>query len=102
MTPVWFLLGHDDADVLGFLPDMLDSFDPRPAREQFDEHYHGGYWNTPAECRIDREGVMYYPGDHPQRPLAGTRLREELILLYPAEFVAIVQPDGSFVIQRMD
>lgn len=102
MTPVWFLLGHSNPDVVGFLPEMLDDADPRPAREQFDAHYpYGGYWQS-GPAWIDAGGVLFYPGDPPQHPIAGTRLRDELILLYPYEFVAIIQPDESFVVQRMD
>jgi len=31
-----------------------------------------------------------------------TKLRDEVIVLYESEFVAIFQPDGTFEVARMD
>lgn len=98
---LWIMMNGGDPEMLGFLPSFIDENDPRPAREQFDANYqYGGYWRTVG--RLDDAGVMYYPGDPPMPPIAMTVLREETIYVYPTEFVAIVQPDGSFVTQRMD
>jgi hypothetical protein len=88
-------------DMLGFIPSFLDDLDPRPAREQFDANYRfGGGWIS-APAAILPDDTMTYPGDPPYPVLAECRLRHERILFYPYEFVAIVQPDGSFVVQRM-
>lgn len=88
---------------LGLIPSMLDENDPRPAREQFDENYaHGGGWRPMSpKLRIERY-VLHYPGDPPQRPFAMIPFRDEIILVYESEIVAIVQPDGSFEACRMD
>lgn len=88
---------------LGFLPSFLSDDDPRPAREQLDANYvhRSPNWRT-EPARIDKDGILYYPGDPPLPWIAMTMLRDEMILLYPADFVAIVAPDGSFVFQRMD
>lgn len=88
---------------LGLLPSFLDENDPRPAREQFDANYTHGTPNWSTEpARIDGFHRLCYPGDPPLEPIAMTMLRDEMILLYPHDFVVIVQPDGSFVFQRMD
>lgn len=87
---IWWLLEGHEPDEIGFLPSFLDEADPRPAREQFDANYpYGGYWRKVGE--IDKAGVMHYPGDPDLRPIGGTRLRDEVVLVYPASFVAIIQ-----------
>lgn len=43
-----------------------------------------------------------YPGDPPLYPLAQTQLRDELIIFYDHEIVAVFQPDGSFEACRMN
>jgi len=45
---------------------------------------------------------MLYPGDPPLYWAAQTILRNERIVIYPYAMVAVVQADGSFLIQRMD
>ncbi len=103
MTMVWVLCHPKaTAEVLGFLPAMLSADDPRPAREQLDEAYqHGGGWDPVPGFTIDGESLLF-PGDPPQELVAETRLRDEIIRLYPYSFVAIIQPDGSFEVARMD
>jgi len=99
--------------AVGAIPFFLRENDPRPAREQFAERYaHGGGW-SPFEgfalsVREAPEGTrqgayaIQYPDDPPYFELARAKLREELILVFPHAWVAIVQPDGSFEISRMD
>jgi hypothetical protein len=87
---------------LGFLPSFLSKADPRPAREQIDEHYqHGGGW-SPFEGFTMYPNRLEYPGDRPMQLLAEARLRDERIRLYECDWVAIVQPDGSYEIARLD
>lgn len=91
-----------DFEALGFLPGFLNAADPRPAQEQLEANYTmGGGWHT-GPTDIDEDGTMLYPGDDPLPWVIGTHLRDERILFYPFALVAIVQPDGSFVTQRMD
>ena len=94
------ILMHPNVDV-GYLPSFLHEEDPRPAREQFDQRYIHGGWRPTSGGTI-RNFVMYYPGDPPLVPIAMITFRDEIILLYPGDFVAIVQPDGSFEVARMD
>lgn len=103
--PLWTPL-HTLAtsEHLGYIPQMLDLADPRPAREQFDSNYaHGGGWvPMPGWTYDPANQTIKYPGDPALRPIARTALRDEQILLYPSAWVAIVQPDGRAEIARMD
>lgn len=94
---------RDAMNALGFIPSFVFSADPRPAFEQFDERYIGG-WNAmlPGKWRLDEHDYLFYPGDPPMSPLATAFLRDEHIIVYPGAFVCIVQRDGSFSIARMD
>ncbi len=89
-------------DMLGFLPTWLDPADPRGAVDQFDEHYkrYGGWHDVPGwELRADR---LSYPGD-PDRPLiAKMRLRDETVMFFQGAWTAVVQPDGSYRVARLD
>ena len=89
-------------DDLGFLPFMLSAADPRPAREQFDANYqHGGGWNSFRGFTMTEDGLSY-PGDPIAPLLAEVKLREETIRVYLYSWVAIIQPDGSYDIARLD
>lgn len=90
-------------DMLGYLPSFLSEHDPRPAKEQIHENYqHGGGWNPMQGWTLGPANTLTYPGDPPLPPIAKYRLREELILLYPSSWLAIVQPDRSFEVARVD
>lgn len=95
---------------LGLIPTFLSEDDPRPAAKQIDVNYHfGGGWSPMKGWRMTPEtGVISYgdpsapDADPPLPVLAETRLRNEIILFYESAWVAIVQPDGSFEIARLD
>ena len=89
-------------EALGFLPGMLSETDPRPAREQLDANYaHGGGWRPLPKFTITDKGLVY-PGDPPLPLLAEALLRDELIRVYVHSWVAVIQPDGSYEVSRMD
>lgn len=96
-------LKHPQAtfEMLGFIPSFLDDNDPRPAKEQFNANYVGG-WNPFPGFTMQPDGTLSYPSDPPTRLLAETKLRDEIIRFYEYAWVAIIQPDGSFEISRMD
>jgi len=103
--PPWMLMHPNmTAEYLGYLPGFLDLDDPRSAKEQFDANYqHGGWMPFGADKFKLLDGYrLKYPGDPPQVPRAVTKLREELIILYDSSIVAIIQPDESFEVARMD
>ena len=86
---------------LGFIPTFLSLADPRPAKEQFDTAYVGG-WSPFPKFTLHPNKTLTYPGDPPMKPLAETSFRDEKIYVYESAWVAIVQPDGSYEIARMD
>jgi len=101
---IWELL-HPSMELasLGYLPGMLNDSDPRPACKQFDTGYrNGGGWQPFQGHRLRGDNALCYPGDPPMYPLAQAWLRDELILYYPHDWVAIVQRDRSFEVCRMD
>lgn len=91
-------------DLVGYLPQMLNEDDPRPAREQFHTAYaHGGGWNSFKGFTFNPEKrTIKYPGDPPHRPVGHTQLRDETIIVYEHAWVLILQPDGTYEIARMD
>jgi hypothetical protein len=92
-------------EYLGMIPYFLNPADPRPAAEQFDANYqHGGGWLPMRKWQmVNLEvGVIRYPGDPPKKPLAWMQLRDEKIFVYESAWVAIVQPNGTFEVARMD
>jgi len=93
---------NPDFNVIGYLGDMLNDADPRPAREQLDEAYaHGGGFRPFSGFTLLDNGISY-PGDPVMSELSRAQLRDESIRFYQGAWVAIVQPDGTHVISRMD
>jgi hypothetical protein len=96
------LAPHRELADLGELLTFLDENDPRPAREQFNERYQWGGWKPMEGFTLDGT-ILHYPGDPPFKPWAMISFRNEGILVYPADFVAIIQEDGvTFEVARMD
>lgn len=96
---------HTIFDIVGILPTMLSELDPRPAVVQLNENYaHGGGWRDFQGFKfIDGdEPKLLYPGDPPTEAVAFWQLRNERIILFDNAWVAVVQPDGSNQISRMD
>jgi len=101
-TPAWVGLHPKiTAEHLGFLPSFLDDEDPRPAKEQFNTKYIGG-WRPMMGFTLGPNMSLNFSGDQPTYPIAMTSLRDELIFLYPSDWVVIVQTDGTFEVSRMD
>lgn len=90
-------------DHLGFIPHFLNDTNPEPAKEQIDANYkHGGGWHPFKGFKLAPDNSLTYPGDQALHPLAEARLRDELILFYNGAWVAIVQPDRTFEVARID
>ena len=87
--------------MLGFIPAFLDEEDPRGAREQFNANYISG-WDPFPGFKMQVNGDLTYPEDPPTKLLAEVRLRDEIIRFYEHAWVAVIQPDGSYEICRMD
>lgn len=88
-------------DHLGYIPNFLDEADERSAEKQFDEKYCGG-WNPMKGFRMLDNGDMQYPGDPPTRLLWQTVLHDQKVRVYESAWVAVVEPDGSFAVARLD
>jgi len=103
-TPAWAALRPGiTAEHLGYLPGFLDDEDPRSASQQFAANYKFGGWRPMKGFTIGPSLALNYRGDPPIYPIAMTMLRDvELILLYPGDWVVIVQMDNSFEVCRMD
>jgi hypothetical protein len=105
MTPPVLItdMRYADPNFVGFIPTFLDTDDPRPAAEQFQERYVYGGWRKQEGFTIrDGKPTLYYPGDPPLVPIAVMPLRDELIFVYLHGYVAIFQKDGTFEACRMD
>lgn len=91
-------------EYLGALPEIIQSTDPLPVREQIAEHYaHGGGYSPMDGWTLDTaSNNITYPDDEPLIPRASLLVRDELVIVYDYAFVAIVQADGSFAVVRMD
>lgn len=101
---ITFIQHHPEAtlEVFGGIPFMLSEHDQRPVREQLDNGYrHGGGWSAMHGHTMQGD-TLFFPGDPPFEPLAELRVRDERIVIYDYSIVAIVQPDGSFEVARMD
>ncbi len=98
---IWALKRNITPEHLGLIPSFLDEDDPRPAREQFDAKYIGGWMPFPGFEMLEG-GDLKYPEDPVTICLAETKLRDETIRFYQSSWVSITQPDGSFEVSRMD
>lgn len=96
--------------VLGYMPYIVSDFDLRPFKVQINERYaHGGGWAPYGEgewaltLNKGEPALIKYPGDpvYVERARISNRLGETLIL-FPYSVVALVQPDMTFEVARMD
>jgi hypothetical protein len=104
--PLYFDIRHPrvNVEMLGYIPLFLSVNDPRPARQQFAQNYaHGGGWDPMPGWDLLPNGNLKYKADRDSLPIwAEARLRDEIIRVYESDWVAIIQPDGSFEVCRMD
>lgn len=98
-----FLHPRCSVEHLGFIPLWLSEANPKPARQQLNDAYgHGGGWQPFKGFRLDDSNGLSYPGDPTLMPIAEMQVRDELVLMYEHSWVAIIQPDRSFEVCRMD
>lgn len=93
-------------EMLGYLPSFISDVDDRSAREQFEANYvYGTTWKDESAFRILVNGNLKsvrYPEDPQIVRIAEAQLRDEKIVFFSNAYVAIIQPDGSYVSARMD
>ena len=88
-------------EMCGFIPSFLREHDPRPAKEQFNERYLGG-WNPFSGFEMQKDKSLKYPNDRPEYMVASIEFNNETIYIYNHAWVAIVQQDGTYEVARMD
>lgn len=101
------LLRWTNDDAVGFVLFMLNDDNPKSAQEQLDDGYQHGGGFTPFKghtLHLNESGYsLSYPGDDdPTLEVSRTKLRDETIVMFEHAWVAIIQPDGTYVIARMD
>ena len=103
MVHVKFLHPRAGWDHVGMIPAMLFENNPAKATQQLNDGYpQGGGWRPFEGFELLPNDAIVYPGDPPLKPIAEMKLRDERILVYECSWVAVVQPDRSFEICRMD
>lgn len=87
-----------------FILVWLHHKDPKSASEQIGSRYkHGGGWQPIEGFTLDRKTLrLSYPGDPPLDAYCAFVLRHEVVLTYLHDLVAVVKPDGSFEVARID
>lgn len=92
--------------MLGFLPQIVSSLDPRSISEQINANYaHGGGWHPwgKGQWTFDATSkTLKYPGDPTFKPIAELQVRNELFIVYQNAICVALQKDGTFEVQRMD
>lgn len=103
MIPVQLLHPRATTEMAGLIPAWLNPLDPRSAKDQLDANYkHGGGWRPFKGFTLKANDAIAYPGDPDLPPILQMTLRNERIVMYPHAWVAIIQPDRSYEICRMD
>lgn len=102
----WLVL-HPDCtqDHLGLIPSFFDPLDPRPCAEQVNDRYAFGGWQPQHGFTFNTaDSSLSYPGDPDLKPLACTRIRDELVLIYEYGYTAIVSAyDPNMIeVSRLD
>lgn len=96
-----------DDEALGLIPQFFNEEDPRSAREQIAANYSfGGGWSPLSGWKMAEDGTITYgegeDQDPPLKVLSEAKMRDETIRFYAHAWVAIVQPDGSYEVARID
>lgn len=101
------MLRFTNMEVVGFIPHFLDGSDSRSAIEQIDTAYqHGGGWSDFKGFQLAGGGddpyFLTYPGDPAMRELSRATMRDEVLVFFQCSWLAVIQPDGSYRVARLD
>jgi hypothetical protein len=97
-------------EAAGMLPEILRPDDPRPVKEQLNDRYsHGGGFMASKGFTFKKEGdkaILSYEieDDDPEiyQEWSRSKVNDEELYLFDASFMAIVQPDGTYEVTRVD
>lgn len=95
--------GYRPEDI-GFVPYFFEAGDERHPAEQIAERYaHGGGWTPQEGFTIEEDGLRYKDGAK-DRLLFSFMVHghPQTLHLYECAWLAIVEPDGSFAVSRVD
>lgn len=103
---VW-VAHHRRADIyLGLIPSLISNAFPGKVKDQINENYaHGGGYSAFGHSQWVFDPLtmtLSFPGDPVFTPKASALIGDERVIVYEAGVVAILQPDGSFEVTRMD
>lgn len=106
--PIWYTMPNYTLnqmnDALGIIPTFLNDAIEQSAKEQLNDNYvFGGGWRPLEGFVFDPDNnSITYPNDDPLFPIAATKLRDEVIMIYPFAWVLILHKDGSYEVAGMD
>lgn len=90
--------------VVGYLPRILSESDSRSAIEQIKANYVGGWNPFDGFTLVKNKNGSYqleYPDDPPMKELSRTKLRDEEIVLFQYDWLAIIH-GTDYRIARID
>ena len=105
MSTIWELLSVDAINLMGYIPQIITSDDPRPVVEQVNDRYaHGGGWRKFEGFKWDREKMtIEYPGDPAYEAVARCEVSPtETIYIFAHAWVLIDRGGDDWEICRMD
>lgn len=87
-----------------YLSSWLDPNVPGTAQEQLGYHCrHGGGWQPfKGWTNMNERGVLFYPGDPPQYPVARAQFRDQTVFVYAHSWIGVRNVDGTYEVCRMD
>lgn len=89
-------------EMLGYIPQWFKQNDARTAKQVINDCYAFGGFRPFKGFRLNADNSLKYPGDPPMMPLAQTKYNDQLLIVYQHSWFAIIQPDGSLEVARLD
>lgn len=110
-TDLWTLYDHRfGREVLGLLPALISNEYFGNVAEQLERNYaHGGGYRDLTKLEPDkwvfnkRKKTLRHRAERSTfKPIASTQIKDEQVYFYQYALLAIVKPDGSFAVTRVD
>jgi len=103
--PNLFIRKSPRADIndIGYVSMMVRESDPRSLREQLHDGYsHGGGWDPFEGFTLGEDNSLQFPGDPAYKVMWELKFRDQLFCVYKHAWFAIINPDRTFEVCRMD
>lgn len=86
-----------------YLPHWFNPNVEETAQQAIHRHYgHGGGWQPFHGFVMGPGNALAYPGDPKLYPVARATFRGQEIYVYEHSWIAVVNPDGSYEVCRVD